>query len=259
VSLLAGLVALAVAGPVTTPLGVRGRTLDLRLYGSRGGPPVVLASGDGGWIHLGPEAASILAARGYFVVGVDSRQYLSAFTKGAQTLSPSDVPRDFAALVDYAGRGAAEKPVLVGVSEGAGLAVLAAADPAVKEGVRGVVALGLPDRDELGWRFRDSTIYFTHKVPNEPTFSVLELVDRLAPLPFAQIQSTHDEFVPLVQAQQLQDRANEPKRMWVIEARDHRFSDKAEEFAQRLTEAMDWIAHAAPGGGGPAVPPPAPR
>jgi fermentation-respiration switch protein FrsA (DUF1100 family) len=245
-TLLAGLVALAVAGPVTTPLSVRGRILELRLYGSRGGPPVVLASGDGGWIHLGPEAASILAARGYFVVGVDSKQYLSAFTKGSQTLSPADVPRDFETIVDDAARGGSATPVLVGVSEGAGLVVLAAGDPAVREAVRGVVALGLPDRNELGWHFRDSVIYFTHRVPSEPTFSALEILDRLAPLPFAQIQSTHDEFVPLPEAQRLQDRAREPKRMWVIDARDHRFSDASSALAQRLIEAMDWIARGAP-------------
>jgi fermentation-respiration switch protein FrsA (DUF1100 family) len=247
VSVLAGLVALALAGPVTTPFDVRGRTLELRLYGPRSGPPAVVASGDGGWIHLAPEAASILAAGGYFVVGVDTKQYLSAFTKGDQTLGPADVPRDFAALVDYAARGRTAKPVLVGVSEGAGLAVLAAADPAVKSAVLGVVTLGLPDRNELGWRFRDSVIYFTHKVPSEPTFSALEVVSRLAPLPFAQIQSTHDEFVPLAEARRIQDRAREPKRLWVIDAGDHRFSDNAKELAQRLTEAMGWIARAAPG------------
>jgi pimeloyl-ACP methyl ester carboxylesterase len=252
-SVLAGLLALAVAGPVTTPFSVRGHTLDLRLYGARGGPPAVVASGDGGWIHLGPEAALILAARGYFVVGVDTKQYLSAFTKGDRTLSPDDVPRDFAALVDYAGRGRTAKPILVGVSEGAGLAVLAAADPGVKAAVLGVVTLGLPDRNELGWRFRDSIIYFTHKVPNEPTFSAPEVVGRLAPLPFAQIQSTHDEFVSLAEARRIQDLAREPKRLWVIDASDHRFSDKARELAQRLTDAMDWVARSAPHGDAPAV------
>ena len=236
--------AMAVAGsaPATEPFVLRGQGVDLHVYGRRGDPPVVLASGDGGWTHLGPESAVILAAKGYFVVGLDTKQYLSAFTRRDTTLRPADVAGDFKSLVDYAAEGAPRKPVLVGVSEGAGLAVLAASDPAVKGAVRGVVGLGLPDQNELGWRFRDSLIYLTHTAPDEPEFSAAEVVDRLAPLPLAQLHSTHDEYVPLEEARRVYDRAGPPKRMWVIDASDHRFSNQATEFSARLIEAMDWVA-----------------
>ena len=46
------------------------------------GAPVIVSSGDGGWIHLGPHVAEILAARGYFVVGFDVKAYLESFTAG---------------------------------------------------------------------------------------------------------------------------------------------------------------------------------
>lgn len=39
---------------------------------------------------------------------------------------------------------------LIGVSEGAGLSVLAATDPETKALVSGVIGLGLPDLNELG-------------------------------------------------------------------------------------------------------------
>jgi dipeptidyl aminopeptidase/acylaminoacyl peptidase len=146
--------------------------------------------------------------------------------------------------VDYAAQGAAAKPILVGISEGAGLAVLAAVDPAVKAAVGGVVGLGMSDRNELGWRFRDSIIYLTHETPKEPTFSVLQIVDRLAPVPLAQLHSTHDEYVPVEEAKRVFEKAGVPKRMWIIEAEDHRFSGRVEEFSQRLLEAMAWVATA---------------
>jgi hypothetical protein len=245
-TLAATVLAFAFAGaePAMARFALRGQTLDLYLYGKRGAPPVVLVSGDGGWVHLAPQTAPILAANGYFVVGLSAKQYLSAFTTDKTTLSPADVPRDFKSLVDYAAGGAAAKPILAGISEGAGLVVLAAVDPAVKDAVGGIVGLGMSDQNELGWRFLDSTIYFTHKVPKEPTFSVLEIVDRLCPLPLAQLHSTHDEYVPLEEARRLFDKAGVPKRLWVIEAENHRFSGKAEEFSQRLVEAMDWVATA---------------
>ena len=60
------------------------------------------------------------------------------------TLRPEDVPADYRALLDYANRGASVKPVLVGVSEGAGLSILAAADPRMHIAAAGVVGVGLP-------------------------------------------------------------------------------------------------------------------
>ena len=35
-------------------LAIRGHEQSLRVYGTRGGPPVIVSSGDGGWMHLGP-------------------------------------------------------------------------------------------------------------------------------------------------------------------------------------------------------------
>jgi pimeloyl-ACP methyl ester carboxylesterase len=247
-TLAAAVLAVAIAGaePATDKLVLRGKTFDLHLYGKRGGRPVVLVSGDGGWMHLAPRTAPILAEKGYFVVGLSAKEYLSAFTTGQETLGPADVPQDFKSIVAYAAQGAVAKPILVGISEGAGLCVLAAVDPAVKKAVGGVVGLGLSDQNELGWRFRDSMIYITHHAPREPGFSVFEIVDRLAPLPLAEIQSTHDEYVPLDEARRVFEKADFPKRLWVIEAEDHRFSGGIDEFTQRLLEAMDWVATASP-------------
>ena len=110
-------------------ISIRGHAQSLRLYGSRGGVPVIVSSGDGGWIHLGPHVAEVLAAKGFFVVGFDVRAYLASFTSGKVTLRPNDEPGDYRVLVDFAARGSTQKPILVGVSEGAGLSVLAATDP----------------------------------------------------------------------------------------------------------------------------------
>jgi pimeloyl-ACP methyl ester carboxylesterase len=234
-------VALAPAGQSTAPLDVRGKTLTLQLYGRRGAPPAVVLSGDGGWIHLAPQVAQTLEAMGFFVVGFDSRAYLSAFTEGNRTLTVADVPNDVRRLVDIAAKGGDGLPIVIGVSEGAGLATLAATDEAVKRAVAGVIGLGLPDVNELGWRWRDSIIYITKGVPNEPTFRVSDIIDKVAPLPLAAIHSTRDEFVPIADIQRLMDRARDPKRLWIVKASDHRFSDNPSEFNQRLAEAIAWV------------------
>lgn len=223
-------------------LSIRGHAQTLRLYGSRGGRPVIVSSGDGGWIHLGPHVAEVLEAKGFFVVGFDVRGYLESFTSRRGALRPEDEPLDYKVLVDFAARGLAQKPILVGVSEGAGLSVLAATDPQTKQAISGVLGLGLPDLNELGWRWRDALIYVTHGVPNEPTFKASEFVYRVAPTPLAVIHSTQDEFVPVSEIRRILDTAKEPKKLWVVNASDHRFSDNLAEFDRRLVEAVDWIA-----------------
>ena len=228
---------------------IRGHQQQLHVYGRRGaGSPVVVSSGDGGWIHLAPHAAEVLAAHGFFVVGFDTKAYLSAFTSGRSTLRLEDAPKDYRVVTDYAAGASAKpaKPVLIGVSEGAALSVLAATDPVMKQAIGGVIGLGMADTNELGWRWKDSVIYLTHGVPNEPTFSVAALVDKLSPVPLAEIHSTSDEFAPLAAAQTMLQKACSPKRLWIVQATDHRFSGNLAEFDERLLEAIEWVKQSQP-------------
>jgi alpha-beta hydrolase superfamily lysophospholipase len=236
------------AGPPQTheTLMIRGHAQALHLYGTRGNPPIIVSSGDGGWIHLGPHVAETLASHGFFVVGFDVKTYLSGFTSEKTTLRAEEEPGDYKVLADFAARGSTRKPILIGVSEGAGLSVLAATDPQTRASIAGVIGLGLPDINELGWRWRDSLIYITHGTPNEPTFSTAAIVKRVDSMPLCAIHSTRDEFVALSEVQRIFEAAREPKRLWVINASDHRFSDNLPEFNQRLLEAIDWIGQQAP-------------
>jgi Bacterial virulence protein (VirJ) len=246
--LAAAVVEAAGGGPPSRTEAFTIRTVPqtLHLYGTRGGPVAIVTSGDGGWVHLGPDVASFLASQGYFVVGFDAKAYLSSFTSKSGPLRVEDVPPDYEAIVGYAATGAPGRPLLVGVSEGAGLSVLAATTPGIQSRVAGVVVLGLPDKNELGWRWRDSMIYITKHTPNEPTFSARALVGRVSPLPLAALHSTHDEFVGLSSIQEILAHAREPKRLWVIEAADHRFSDNQPELQRRLKEALRWIESQGP-------------
>jgi len=227
-------------------VSIRGQPQTVSIYGRRGGQPIVVTSGDGGWIHLGPVVAEYLASQGFFVVGFDARAYLEGFTSGHAALKPEDEPGDFKVLADWAAQGTSRKPILIGVSEGAGLSLLAATDPATKTAIAGVIGLGLPNTNELGWRWKDAVIYLTHGVPNEPTFSTAALADRVSPLPLAAIHSTRDEFVPLGEVQRVIDAAREPKRLWIVEASDHRFSNNMTELERRLLEAIAWVTSKSP-------------
>jgi fermentation-respiration switch protein FrsA (DUF1100 family) len=247
---LAGVVLVAAAAPAAAQtnasIQLRGREQTLRLYGRRGGLPVVVSSGDGGWLHLAPQVAEMLAGRGCFIVGFDVKAYLESFTSRGPGLRPSDEPGDYLALADFAARGATRKPVLVGVSEGAGLSVLAATDPRTRGAIAGVIALGLPDINELGWRWRDALIYLTHGVPNEPTFSTASVIGAMAPTPLVAIHSTRDEFVELEEVRRVLSHARGPTQLYVVRADNHRFSDNLQDLQARLVDAFAWIDQHAP-------------
>jgi virulence protein VirJ len=232
---------LAVSVQAQDVLTIRGKQQQLHLYGTRGGAPIILSSGDLGWAGLVLYVAEFLSSRGYYVIGFNSRAYLASFTSRDEGLAPQDVPGDYRMLIEYVAKTASSKPVLAGISEGAGLSVLASSKREVKENILGILALGLPDQNELGWKWQDFTIWITKRAPNERSFMVEDIISSVSPCPLAEIHSTHDEFLPLDKAKEMFARAGAPKKMWVIEASNHRFSDNRNELSQRILEALDWI------------------
>ena len=232
----------AAQSQTTETITIRGHAQSLRLYGARGGPPVIVSSGDGGWIHLGPHVAEVLAARGSSSSASTSRR-ISRASRPARSrcdLKTSRATTRCSPTSPRAGR--RRNPILIGVSEGAGLSVLAATDPQTKRSIAGVIGLGLPDLNELGWRWKDALIYVTHGVPKEPTFSSrrrLWIASRRRPSPRSIRRGTSS--CPSRTSSRVFDAAKEPKRLWIVKASDHRFSDNLAEFDRRLLEAIAWV------------------
>jgi hypothetical protein len=222
----------------TRTIVLSGHEQKLHLYGPANGRPVLLSSGDGGWVHLAPHLADELAARGYLVIGMDAKSYLSS-ASGSQPLTPRDIARDYDTLLSTFAAG--RRAILAGVSEGAGLSVVAAADPHGQERIAGVITFGLGERNELAWHWKDALIYVTKRVPSEPTFNASDFLPRLAPVPLAFIRSTHDEFVPPAESDHLIATAASPARSWTIAAVDHRFSDNLADLDRATLQAFDWI------------------
>jgi len=220
-------------------ISLGGREQRLHLYGAPTGRPVILSSGDGGWMHLAPHLADALAARGYFVIGLDSKTYLSSASGSNHGLTPEDISRDYGTLL--ATFASHQPAVLAGVSEGAGLSVVAAADPRNQRWIAGVMSFGLGERNELAWHWKDSLIYVTKAVPSEPTFNASTFIPRISPLPLAFIRATHDEFVPPAESDRLIATAAAPVRAWTVSAGDHRFSDNLPALDVAAFQAFDWI------------------
>lgn len=224
---------------------VRGKTLSLSVYVPAGTPrgTVFMGSGDVGWVGLGVSMAEFLSGEGWTVVGINVRQYLSVFTAGKSHLEASDPPADYLTIAELLKtRGLLHEPVILsGVSEGAALAVLAAASPKNHEWVRGVITMGIPPQAELAWRWTDFTSWITKTDAREPSFAAIDYIPAVSPLPLYMLQSKKDEYVPEADYRAQEAAAKAPKRQVLIDASNHRFTDRPKELRDAYLAGLDWI------------------
>jgi alpha/beta superfamily hydrolase len=225
---------------------LRGKVLDLNVYLPKGTPKgtVLVGSGDVGWVGLGVEVAEFLQVQGYCAVGINVRQYLAVFTSPKGTMTTSDPQSDYAALMGFLRqRGTLWEPVIVsGLSEGAALAVQAASAAQNHAWLRGVITMGLPPTAEIGWRWADFTSWITKRDPNEPMFAPKDFIAAVAPVPLFMVQSTIDEYVTEADYRLFERLAQEPKRLVLIRASNHRFTDRKKELKDTLLAGLGWIA-----------------
>jgi alpha-beta hydrolase superfamily lysophospholipase len=229
--------------PGKNSVTVRGQQQDVYYYAGKHTPSlgkILFAPGDGGWHGLAVAIAENLASSGYDVYGLDTRRYLQSFT-GTKVLQTSEIAADFRQLAEWVRQGSGGPILLLGWSEGAGLGLAAAADAQHSNVFQGLVAVGMTEYNILALRWSDLMAEIKKKLPNEPTFKSADFIDKISPLPLAMISSTHDEYVSVEAARKLFAAAREPKHLVLIDAENHKFGGKTDEFFRELNENLQWI------------------
>jgi hypothetical protein len=208
---------------------------------------VVYASGDGGWFGAAVDMFKAITRFGYSTAGFSSRSYMKDLSFGDSPITLDDLIGDYRIILDEARRGLAlpvgTRVILTGWSRGAAFAVLAGSDEQIRPSVAGVVAIGLPHKEELDIRRRGLKIFLGNfrPTPLHLLFDTYGQVPALAPLPCALIQSTHDDFLPATAARSLFGPDSAVKRFYAVTAHNHRFSGGKEEFQRDLENALAWI------------------
>jgi dienelactone hydrolase len=227
------------------PLSIRGQPQDIYVYPSTAGASVgrvIFAPGDGGWRGMAVAIAETMASWGYDVYGLDTKHYLESFTKGKTALRETDAMADMRTVAEAVRKSPEDRVIFAGWSEGAGLSVLAGVPEENKKVFRGVVVIGLTETAVLGWRWVDNITYVTKKNADEPRFATGLYLPKIAPLPFFMIHSSGDEFTDVALAKRLFGAAREPRRFWLVEAKDHRFDGNRDDFFRALREGLGWMS-----------------
>lgn len=204
---------------------------------------VVYATGDGGWRGKDRAVFTRLASWGYQVVGFSAPEYLEHLPGADGTATPAHVGADYASVVARAREAfaldGAVRVVLVGVSRGADLAVVAAGQPRLRDQLEGVVVMGLTREEE-----------YVHRRRSRTALELYPYLSRIAGVPVALIQSTRDSYLPAREARALFGADTPLRAFHAIDARNHSFGGAREHLYDALRDSMAWIEEAGGHAGG---------
>jgi pimeloyl-ACP methyl ester carboxylesterase len=227
---------------------LNGRSLTLHLAGEAHAPShsmIMYVTGDGGWHRKDLAVYRQILAWGYPVVGISAPEYLKPLRDAKKTTSPAALARDYETILESAkvllGVSARTPVILVGVSRGADLAVVAAGQGMLKPQLAGVVAVALTKEEEFVNWFRRVRRGSGARARVPTTMQLYEYLPRLGVVPITVIQSTHDTYLPAAEARRLYGADTERRRFQAIESRNHSFSDARPELIVAVHAAIDWV------------------
>ena len=221
---------------------------ELRLHFSWGTPGVthpllVYATGDGGWHRKDVAAYKHLVSAGHPTVGFDAHDYVTHLGHRDST-TPARLAADYERIIMTAKetlRLPADYPVvLVGVSRGAGLSVVAAGQRGLRPSIAGVLAVALTKEEEYVKRL--GRLRRRGRPPTGPEMvEVYDYLPRLGAMPIAVVQSTRDNYLPAAAARKLFGPDNPHRWFQPIEAGNHSFSGARPQLYEAIDRSLTWI------------------
>lgn len=205
-------------------------------------PLLVYATGDGGWHRKDLAAYKELVKFGYPTVGFDARDYVTHLGE-SETTTPVRLAADYERIITEAksalGLPANCAVILVGVSRGAGLSVVAAGQRALQHEIEGVLAVALTKEEEYVKWYRRLR---RRGLPREREMvEVYDYLPRLGRMPVAVVQSTRDNYLPAVEARKLFGPDTPYRWLQPIEAGNHSFGEARPQLYAAMNRGLQWV------------------
>lgn len=235
----------------TTSVVLHGKPLELHVSAPRTPrvPDVIVlyASGDGGWFGAAVDMFRQITEAGYPVVGFSSRAFLRIERPRGALVTAAQLAAEYEKIIAQAhvalGQGDTSRVVLTGWSRGAAFSVLVGSEPTAQGHLLGVIAIGLAEGEDLVVDGADDESD-DGPAPGGPrhwSFNTYARVAEVEPLACAVIQATKDDYLPAAKARALFGADTPRRRLYAVEARNHRFSGGKPAFDAALIDAIRWI------------------
>ncbi|MEZ5352489.1 MAG: alpha/beta hydrolase family protein [Bryobacteraceae bacterium] len=225
-------------------LVIRDKPQRLVRIAPRGNPMpagVLLLPGDGGWRGAAVLTARGIADWGYEVFGFETKTYLEMFSQNETALTREQMTADIRNVAAGVRQISKRPVILVGWSQGAGMAVAAASSAGLGGPIFGVITIGLPESAVLGWDWKATLATLAHRQPDQPSFPVRPLLASVAPLQLWMIHGTNDEYTSTAAARGMFEASAMPKRLCVIDGANHRYDGHRDEMFRSIQEGLRWI------------------
>lgn len=235
------------------PMVLYNHPLDVRLFKplqtSSENVLIVYATGDGGWLGLGGEIFDWVTQWNYPAVGFSSRAYLKSlgYVSETDTTTPRRLARDYENIIGFAesrlGLPSSTPLILVGLSRGAGLSVVAAGEGALDQRLAGLLAIALTKEEEhvLRRRVRRPRSAMDPVQRERVQIQTYRYLNRLASFPVMVLQSTHDGYLPAEAARRLFGPDTELRRLIAVESGNHSFSNGCQTLYSDAKDALKWM------------------
>lgn len=224
-----------------------------------GTPLLLYATGDGGWRGKDVETYRRMIRWGFPVAGFSAPSYLEHLGFVSGTTTPGRLARDYQRMIEFAKASLRLPPgtrtILVGVSRGAGLAVVAAGRSELEAELAGVLAVALTKEEEYVRQYRVRRGKSPSDMPRRELveFQTYEHLDRLRSLPLVVIQSSGDNYLTADAARELFGQDTALRRLTAIQSRDHSFTDAREALFERMAGSLAWMSGMPPASRTPPV------
>lgn len=195
-------------------------------------PTIIYFSGYWGWVPLMQDTASVLAAQGRYVLGIESMDYFKKRIKPDQWAGELRVFRSY--VNEKAGRPADAPVILVGFTFGAEL-IPYILNRAGADGVVGVLMISPDRKGDLVFRI---VLQLEMPTPEKDQFDVSEELARMAPIPVVLMEGTDDDKA---EARALFAEVKGPRKYVPIVGANRQFRDHRPTYFAMVTEAIEWI------------------
>src|SRR6185436_15511785 len=178
----------------------------------------------------------------YYAVGFSARSFLKLDRPRGTVLNTARLVEEYEQILEHARSAmrldATTPAILTGWSRGAAFAVLAGSEPFARSHLRGVVAIGLSEGENLQVNGPEDETDDGHPAGQHRPwpFEPYARIAGLGALPCAVIQASRDNYLPAARAQQLFGPETPVRRFYAVEASNHRFSGGTTAFANALRD-----------------------
>jgi phosphatidylglycerol lysyltransferase len=192
---------------------------------------IVFGSGDGGWGYVENRTCTFLKESGYYVIGIDCRNYASTDYDAATLID------DYRSIVDEGSKhiGSPERPVIYGGwSMGAVQAVAATGSDRRPQHLVGLLLLSMDARGRYGLRLTDE---INISPVGDETFGVADFTAAVSNLRVVQFEAIGDWMSNSDWTKTLKT----PHRLYEIDHSNHDFNGVDQNFENELLGALNWI------------------